>query len=154
VQEQKRGRAIAMTEEERDAYLATERVCRVATVRGDGSPHVAPLWFVWWDGCLWLNSIVRSQRWADLARDPRVAVVIDGGREYGELHGVEIIGRAAPVGEAPRTGVSEARLVEPERLFAEKYAGSSTFAYDGRHAWLCITPDKVSSWDFRKIRPA
>jgi hypothetical protein len=23
--------------------------------------------------------------------------------------------------------------------------------HDGRHAWLRITPEKITSWDFRKI---
>ena len=47
VRKQRRGRAIAMTSEEIDAFLAEQRTCRVATVGKDGSPHVAPLWFVW-----------------------------------------------------------------------------------------------------------
>jgi hypothetical protein len=40
---------------------------------------------------LWL-SLVRSQRWVDLARDPRAAVVIDAGTEFHALRGVEIVG--------------------------------------------------------------
>ena len=49
---QRRGRRIAMTPEEVDNFLEQERTCRVATVNGDGSPHVSPLWFVWIDGAL------------------------------------------------------------------------------------------------------
>ena len=62
-----------MTLEEVDRFLAEERTCRVATVGGEGQPHVAPLWFVWDGATLWLHSLVRSQRWADLGRNPRVA---------------------------------------------------------------------------------
>jgi nitroimidazol reductase NimA-like FMN-containing flavoprotein (pyridoxamine 5'-phosphate oxidase superfamily) len=71
---QRRGRAIAMTAQEVDAFLGTERTCRVATVGRDGRPHVAPLWFAWDGTSLWLNSVVRSQRSTDLEHDPRVAV--------------------------------------------------------------------------------
>ena len=42
------------------------------------------------------------------------------------------------------------RLVEPERLFGEKYAGGC-FGHDGRHAWLRVVPEKITSWDFRKM---
>lgn len=42
-------------------------------------------------------------------------------------------------------------LAEPERLFARKYAGGDTYTPDGRHAWLKVVPDKIVSWDFRKI---
>jgi PPOX class probable F420-dependent enzyme len=140
-----------MTPDEVDAFLATERTCRVATTNADGRPHVVPLWFVWHDRALWLSSLVRSQRWTDLARDPRVAVVVDTGEQYGELRGVEITGTAAPVGDVPRGPEPHPELAGPERLFARKYAGTDEFTPDGRHAWLRIAPDKLVSWDFRKI---
>ncbi len=147
---QRRGRAIAMTAAEVADFLTGERTCRVATVSADGSPHVAPLWFVWHDGHLWLNSVVRSQRWADLARDPRIAIVVDAGSEYYELRGVEILGRAEVVGEVPRSSTADADLAAPELQFARKYLGNDVFEPDGRHAWLRIRPDKLISWDFRK----
>ncbi|TFV88809.1 pyridoxamine 5'-phosphate oxidase family protein [Blastococcus sp. CT_GayMR16] len=147
---QRRGRSIAMTAAEVDDFLTGERTCRVATVGGDGSPHVAPLWFVWDGAALWLNSLVRSQRWTDLQRDPRVSVVVDAGTEFAELRGVEISGRAVVVGDVPRTAEPDPALARPEELFAGKYAGGASFAPDGRHAWLRITPDKRVSWDFRK----
>jgi PPOX class probable F420-dependent enzyme len=140
-----------MTPDERDVFLTTERTCRVATAGADGRPHVVPLWFVWDGQALWLSSIVRSQRWTDLARDPRVAVVIDAGEQYGELRGVEIAGVAEPVGDVPRGAEEHPELAGPERLFARKYAGTDEFTPDGRHAWLKIVPDKLVSWDFRKI---
>jgi nitroimidazol reductase NimA-like FMN-containing flavoprotein (pyridoxamine 5'-phosphate oxidase superfamily) len=139
-----------MSDEERDEFLRAERTCRVATVGTEG-PHVAPLWFVWHGGALWLTSLNRSQRWTDLERDPRIAVVVDAGHDYAELRGVELRGRVEVVGEVPRTGEPEPRLEPIERAFAEKYTGGSEFGYDGRHAWLALHPEKIVSWDFRKI---
>jgi hypothetical protein len=160
VKDQRRGRAIAMSSEEVDDFLRAEHTCRVATVGGDGQPHVAPLWFVWDGTALWLNSIVRSQRWTDLSRDPRIAVVVDAGTEFWELRGVEISGRVEVVGDVPRgsgpnpepahPAPAHPELADPERAFARKYAGTDEFVPDGRHAWLRIRPDKVTSWDFRK----
>jgi hypothetical protein len=148
--QQRRARRIAMSDAERDEFLGAERTCRVATV-GTGGPHVAPLWFVWHDAALWLTSLNRSQRWTDLERDPRIAVVVDAGHDYAELRGVELRGRVEVVGEVPRTGEPEPRLDPVERAFAEKYTGGSEFGYDGRHAWLVLHPEKIVSWDFRKI---
>ena len=73
----------------------------VATISPSG-PHVSPLWFLWHDDSIWLYSITSSQRFRDLERDPRVAVVVDDGHEYGELRGVELSGRARVVGEVER----------------------------------------------------
>jgi hypothetical protein len=152
MKEQRRTRAIAMTSEEVDAFLAEQRTCRVATV-GPAGPHATPLWYVWHGGSLWLTSLSRSQRWADLERDPRIAVVIDAGEEYGELRGVELRGSVVPVGEVPRTGEPCPELDGPEQAFADRYSGG-VFGHDGRHAWLRLTPEKITSWDFRKIAHA
>jgi hypothetical protein len=148
--EQRRGRRIAMTKGELDAFLAEERTCRVATSSPQG-PHATPLWFAWDGKALWLTSIVKSQRWTDLVRDPRVAVLVDAGEEYFELRGAELRGTVEIVGEVPRTGEPVPELEEPERLMGRKYHAGETMKPDGRHAWLRLVPDKITSWDFRKI---
>jgi len=136
--EQRRGRKIAMDKAELDAFLTSERTCRVATASPLG-PHLTALWYVWDGTALWLTSIVGSQRWTDLGRDPRVAVLVDTGEGFAELRGAELRGTPDP------------RLDEPERLFARKYTSSDTIQHDGRHAWLRLVPDKITSWDFRKL---
>ena len=139
-----------MTPEEVDAFLAEQRMCRVASVGSDGRPHNSPLWFVWDGTSLWLNSVVKSQRWANLQRNPRVSVVIDAGDGYGELRGVELMGSVEVVGDVPRGSDPDPRVEVAERLFGERYTGG-TFHADGRHAWLRLTPEKIVSWDFRKM---
>ena len=112
---------------------------------------MSPLWFVWDGTCVWLYSITRSQRWTDLQRDPRVALLVEAGEEYNELRGVEVHGTVEVVGEVPRAGGADEALADPERRFAAKYQGGGDMFHDGRHAWLKVTPSKVASWDFRKL---
>ncbi|OAH15520.1 pyridoxamine 5'-phosphate oxidase [Streptomyces jeddahensis] len=141
-----------MTPAELDEFLSTQRTCRVATVSPDGAPHVSTLWFAWDGMSLWLYSITRSKRWTDLRHDPRVAVVVDAGEEYGELRGVELTGSVEFVGAIPRTGEEEVPELEAvERLFARKNFGMDQMPHDGRHAWLRLTPKAIASWDFRKL---
>jgi PPOX class probable F420-dependent enzyme len=149
--EQRHGRRIMMTPDERDAFLAEQRTCRVATVSADGRPHATPLWYAWDGSALWLYSITRSRRWAELAADPRIAAVVDAGARYGELRGVELTGEVEQVGEAPRTGLPHPELERPERLFASRYGFGPAMVHDRRHAWLRLTPRTVTSWDFRKL---
>jgi hypothetical protein len=149
MREQKRGRRIAMTKDELDAFLGEERMCRLGSVDANGHPHVSPLWFVWDGSALWLNSIVASQRWTNLMRDPRISVAVDGGEGYVELRGAELIGRVEVVGSAPYTEPDPA-LAGVEQLWGAKYA-TGEFFIDGKHAWLRLVPEKVVSWDFRKI---
>ncbi|MFF0225147.1 pyridoxamine 5'-phosphate oxidase family protein [Streptomyces sp. NPDC004629] len=148
---QRRGRKIMMTAGELDEFLTGQRTCRVATVSADGAPHVSALWFAWDGTSLWLYSVVRSRRWSELRRDPRVAVVVDSGEEYDQLRGVELSGTVEFVGEVPRTGELCAELDTPETLFARKNFGLDEMPHDGRHAWARLTPEKIVSWDFRKL---
>ncbi|MBO7938840.1 MULTISPECIES: pyridoxamine 5'-phosphate oxidase family protein [Streptomyces] len=148
---QRRGRKIMMTSGELDAFLTTQRTCRVATVSAEGAPHVSALWYLWDGSALWLYSVVRSKRWTQLRRDPRVAIVVDTGEEYESLRGVELSGAVEFVGEAPRTGELCAELDAVETLFARKNFGLDAMPHDGRHAWVRLRPDKIVSWDFRKL---
>ncbi len=150
---QRRARAIAMTAAELDTFLAGQRTGRLATL-GRSGPHVSPVWFVWDGAALWVYSLTRSQRWTDVSRDPKVAMVVDAGEDYAELRGVEIEGEAAVVGPVPRTGPADPQTIElagPEALMARKYHPAAELTHDGRHAWLRITPGKIVSWDFRKL---
>ncbi len=140
-----------MAPDERDAFLDEQRVCRVATASA-GGPHVSPLWYLWHGGHLWLYSLTQSQRWVDLERDPRCAVVVDAGEAaYGELRGVELRCRASRVGEVPRSGEPNSELEAVEREYARRYHGGGPLEHDGRHAWLRLTPEREFTWDFRKL---
>jgi hypothetical protein len=72
------------------------------------------------------------------------------GDAYDELRGAELRGAVEIVGEVPRTGRPDARLAGSERLYARKYEGTGVMHHTGRHAWLRLVPDKITSWDFRK----
>ena len=69
-------------------------MCRVATVRPDGGPHVAPRWFVWLEDAIWVATRVGDTTWEDALRDPRVSVLIDRGRDWTELTGARVEGVA------------------------------------------------------------
>ena len=67
-----------LTTSERAAFLTEPGVLmRVAVVRADGSPLVAPLWFISEDDAIYFTPRARSEWYACLKRDPRVALSID-----------------------------------------------------------------------------
>jgi hypothetical protein len=68
-------------------------------------------------------------------------VCIDAGHEYGELHGAVLYGRFEEAGDVPHV----------RKLFGEKYWGGLEIPEVKSHRWVVMRPDKVVSWDFKKI---
>jgi PPOX class probable F420-dependent enzyme len=67
----------ALTPEEREEFLSRKLVARMATQRGDGWPHVTPIWYVW-EGGRFLLSLGNSRRHlANLRRDSHVTMCVD-----------------------------------------------------------------------------
>ncbi len=67
-----------MTEAEYKRFLAApSRTAKVATVRPDGRPHVAPVWFELDGDTIVFNTAEDSVKGRDLRRDPRVSLCVD-----------------------------------------------------------------------------
>jgi len=72
-----------MTEEQVRAFLTAlpPRTAKLATVRADGRPHVAPVWFdVDDDGSVVFNTGESTVKGRNLSRDPRASVCVDDDR--------------------------------------------------------------------------
>lgn len=97
---------MALNDAER-AYLASERVGRLATVGPTGFPHVMPVRYSLTDeGALEFDADGIKLR--NLSAEPRVAFVVDG---MGPRRGVAIQGVASVIGP------ERARL-EPRRVYS------------------------------------
>ena len=143
------GLDLSLTDEERDAYLRRGRTIRIATVGPEGAPHVVPLWFVWHDGIVFLNSTRGNPTVENMLRDGRAAGVVDDGDAYDTLRGAVVTGRVEVAEDDPR-------LREVERLWSGKYLGGNEPPYQRwrNRVWLRLVPERVASWDFRKIPEA
>lgn len=140
---------VAMSEDELEWYLRLERTVRLATVSPEGSPHVVPLWFVWLDGTMFMNSTADNVTVRNLEHNAMVTGVVDDGKTYDELRGVLVHGTVMRADDDPR-------LPDVEHRWSEKYlAGNPVpFSHWRNRIWLRLRPDRFTSWDFRKIPAA
>ncbi|MFI9272204.1 PPOX class F420-dependent oxidoreductase [Kitasatospora sp. NPDC052896] len=70
-----------MTETQWRAFLtAGTRTAKLATTKADGSPHVAPIWFLLDGGDLVFNTGRDTVKGRNLARDGRVMLCVDDER--------------------------------------------------------------------------
>lgn len=68
----------AMSEQERRRFLLeTPRTAKLATVRPDGRPHVAPVWFDLDGNDLVFTTGERSVKGRNLIADPRLSICVD-----------------------------------------------------------------------------
>ena len=81
---------IKLSEAERLELLEGERIAIVSSLGPRGWPHSMPMWFVPRDGEVWIWTYAKSQKVRNLEREPRATVLIETGREYGELRGAMI----------------------------------------------------------------
>jgi PPOX class probable F420-dependent enzyme len=67
-----------MTDDERRQFLSEgTRTGKLATVRADGRPHVAPIWFVLDGDDLIFTTGADSLKGRTIVRDPHVALTVD-----------------------------------------------------------------------------
>jgi PPOX class probable F420-dependent enzyme len=67
-----------MSRNELDRFLsAGTRTGKLATVRADGSPHVAPIWFILHQDDLVFMTGATTVNGKAILRDPRVALLVD-----------------------------------------------------------------------------
>lgn len=66
-----------MTEEELQAFLGQPLIARLATVRANGTPQIAPMWFLYEDGVIYMSTRTHAAKVKHIRANPRVAVAID-----------------------------------------------------------------------------
>jgi PPOX class probable F420-dependent enzyme len=140
---------ITLTDDELHGFLAKQRTIRLATASPDGRPQVVPLWFVWIDGIVFMNSTLGNVSIRNLQRNPRATGSVDDGGPYEELRGVVIEGSVEFTADDPR-------LESVKQAWSEKYMNGGPVPYDRwrDRMWFRLSPQRVTSWDFRKIPAA
>jgi len=146
---------IQMSDAELREYLRTSRTMTIVSIGPGGYPHPMPMWFaVDDDGTVRMTTFRKSQKVLNLQRDPRVSLLVEsGGGDYSQLRGVVIYGKARVVDdfeEVMKTlrRVSGVDLEDPE---ARKGADAVMGKTAAKRIAILIRPEKIVSWDHRKL---
>lgn len=93
-----------------EALIADAALSAHLATSVDDRPHVAPVWYVYEDGSLWV--LTGGRKLANLRRNPRVAVSIERYDADGVDWGVQLQGTARVVSDAARVERVRERLDE------------------------------------------
>jgi PPOX class probable F420-dependent enzyme len=106
----------------------------LATVRPDGRPHIAPLWFVYVDDRIWIGTGLTSVRVRNLRSNPTASACLEEGDEPVVAEGTVVIhetARPAAVVEAFRTKYNWDITIE-----TDNDVGQVTLLEFRPHRWL------------------
>jgi PPOX class probable F420-dependent enzyme len=118
-------------------YIAT-----LATVRRDGSPHTAPVWYRYEHGAFFVLTDEGSQKHKNIMRDPRVELCIDD-RERAPFHTVIVRGRATVL---PHPGAAWRLALAVHYLGEERGRRYVDSEVDGGGVMIRIDAEKISGW--------
>lgn len=132
-----------------DDFLAQPHLARMATADPEtGQPHVVPVWYGWDGESLWISSFRGTRKIRDLARNPRISVVVDVDGESDGLRAVLLEGQAELVTE-PRGMLEEktewvyTRYLGPEGVKAKD---PQSWIKDPEALLIKLTPSWVKTW--------
>jgi len=141
-----------MTDDEVQEFLNGRHVMNIATFGPDGNIHLVAMWYGFIHGNMAIETFAKSQKVLNVQRDPRVTVLIEDGDVYEELRGVEIVGKAV-------VHADKEPLMEVARNVVERYIPVNdpadipavAEAMANKRVAIEIVPEKVVSWDHRKL---
>src|SRR5215475_1915726 len=144
-----RRRQIQLSPEEQAAFFRERKKAALATIDKHGFPHVVAMNYFAHDGAFYMTSYGKAQKVVNIRRNPKVALMMESGDAYAELRGVMIRGRCEVIeGEDAVKAAFEARAqaqANPSPVQAGALAGAP------KRVVLKIVPDKIVSWDHRKL---
>jgi PPOX class probable F420-dependent enzyme len=143
---------IKMTQEEIDEFLQGVHTMNCATINHDGTIHLVAMWYGFLEGCPALETKAKSQKVKNLRRNPQITCLVEEGKSYDELRGVEIVGTAEIVEDPDR--MFELGISVFERHNGVKYTPDMKPFVDQmlhKRVVIKIHPQKYVSWDHRKL---
>jgi PPOX class probable F420-dependent enzyme len=145
---------VRMSDDEIESFLRTARKLQVASLNGDGTPHLVTMYYDLVEGDLAFWTYAKAQKAVNLRRDPRITCLAEDGVAYDKLRGVTVYGRAeliedydavvafgtALIGRYPEVFGAD---VEALRPYVEQQAR--------RRVVVRVRPVRTASWDHAKM---
>lgn len=122
------------------AFLDERHTVIVATLRADGTPHLATVWYRWDGTSFWIATNRTTAKFRNLARDQRVSLIVD---DPPRERSIAAYGRAeiTASGEAAWEGALAivGRYVDDPVAYLQKRR-------DEPRVLIRVTPEEVVTW--------
>jgi PPOX class probable F420-dependent enzyme len=144
-----RRQQIQLSPDEQAAFFREQRKAALATLDQHGFPHVVAMNYFVKDGAFYMTSYGKAQKVLNIRRNPKVALMIESGNVYAELRGVMVRGRCEIIEDADAVRAAFAGMAEARGTTPSRPSGAGDSA--PKRVVLKIIPEKITSWDHRKL---
>jgi PPOX class probable F420-dependent enzyme len=144
-----RRQQIRFTPEEQATFLREHRKAALATTDKDGFPHVVAMNFYAKDAVFYMTSYAKAQKVVNIRRNPQVALMVETGDKYSELRGVMVRGRCEIIEGEDAVRTAFADMARARGASYERPSAATDSA--PKRVVLKIVPEKITSWDHRKL---
>jgi pyridoxine/pyridoxamine 5'-phosphate oxidase len=134
-----RRQQIRLSPEEQAAFFRERKKAAVATIDKDGFPHVVAMNYFALDGAFYMTSYGKAQKVLNIRRNPKVAL----------MRGVMIRGRCEILEDEASVRAAFAARAGAQAIPSPVQSGALASA--PKRVVLKIVPEKVVSWDHRKL---
>jgi PPOX class probable F420-dependent enzyme len=144
---------VAMTAAEVTAFLEASRKLQLATINRDGTPHLVTMYYVMLDGQITFWTYRSSQKARNMARDPRIACLVETGDEYFDLRGVQVQG-VVTITEDPAEVLTIGRRIAAVTLNMHEGLADDFVEHTApKRLGYVVEPTRIVSWDHSKLLP-
>ncbi|KXH75623.1 MAG: hypothetical protein AM326_08840 [Candidatus Thorarchaeota archaeon SMTZ-45] len=138
-----------LTDIEIDSFLSKAKIARFCSMNKNRTIHVAPVWFLYEDGRIFVATPEASRKARNIVRNPTVTVLVDElGTPDDPTKGVIVYGEAKIVGEADlKWGISLF-----EKYYSKEQAEPAAKRVLKVSKWMkvVVSPTKMASFDYGK----
>lgn len=144
---------VAMAPEAAAAFLEASRKVQLATINRDGTPHLVTMYYVMLNGQITFWTYRPSQKARNMARDPRIACLVETGNEYFDLRGVQVQGVVRTVEDQAGVLAIGRRIAGVTLNLHEGLADDYVEHTARKRLGYVVEPARVVSWDHSKLLP-
>ena len=143
---------VAMTPAEVTGFIEANRKLQLATINRDGTPHLVTMYYVMMDGQITFWTYRSSQKARNMARDPRIACLVETGNEYFDLRGVQVQG-VVQITEDPAEVLAIGRRIAAVTLNLHEGLADDYVEHTApKRLGFLVEPTRVVSWDHSKLQ--
>jgi len=131
---------------QRDEFLKSQKVIRLATIGKNKIPHIVPVWYIYSLKKIFIGTNTRTRKVKNLKENNRVAFCVDVGINAPNIFGVNGEGKANIITE--KTKVKKIATKILLRYFKNMNDKSAIELLEDTNCIIEIIPEKFSIWNY------